>query len=291
LADSVHLNSWNGRESIVLHLCDWHDPDEEWAVNVYDRRLELERGLRLDALLDAAGTVLTVFWPGFARTYLQQLPIASPLRFAMDSNGPLFFKQQAGSWQPLSPSELQEGDQLFWLDPPWGRPSLERLAELLGSKLYRLGIHLLYNGNDIDRAYKLLETHGPNRQALAVLFRILRATERVQWSWEELAAAVEAAGLRFLPEQVQLHLTVMQELSLAEVACSAQGARIRLLPPPASKQELRESPAFVSAEEQLAAFALARDWLRGPDAASKIARELMTALEQSGRTGINDKLL
>lgn len=286
IAYSVQRNSWNGRESVVLHLRDWREPARSPVISVYDRRQEQGLGLDLPALLRQRQTVLTVFWPAFARITLPELWRRLRIDLPDDQAGPLLLREMGGSWRVLDPSEVNEGDQLVWLDAPLGQPSLEQLARLLQSKLYRLGIHLLYNGNDIDRAYRLLETHGPNRQAMAALFRTLRSTDQEFWPWEKLAEALQVAGLLLLKDQVRLQFQVMQELSLAECACSSQGANIHLLPSPSGKQDLQQSTAFALAMQQLAAFGQAKEWLRGPDAASLIAKALGAALNQLGQDRI-----
>jgi hypothetical protein len=194
--------------------------------------------------------------------------------------GPIFLCQQDGQWRWVASDQVFPGDQLLWLDAPLGEGSLRALAQLLGQRLYRLGIHLLYNGNDIDRAYKVLETHGPSRQALAALFLTLRSQPREEWSWGQLAAALQSAGLLLLPDQVQMHLQVMAELALAECACSEQGASVRLLPPPAEKQDLLQSKAFREATEAMQELGQAKEWLQGPDAAGLISRRLAELVQR-----------
>ncbi len=282
VAYSVQQNSWNGRTSVVLHLRDWHQPEARAGVSVYDRRLELQRGLLLTDLISRPGAVITVFWPALAGSQYSNLWRSMAVKLPDDRPGPLFIRSEVGSGRLVEADQVAATDQLFWLDAPLGRPSLAELTKLLGSKLYHLGIHLLYNGNDIDRAYKLLETHGPNRQAIAALFLALRDAGRTEWRWSDLAAALQGSGLQLLKDQLRLHLQVMQELALAECACTTDGATIRLLPVPRSKQDLMQSAAFTEAWERLAAFEQAREWLRGPDAAGRISRELVALAQQLG---------
>lgn len=283
LAYSVQLNSWNGRDSVVLHLSDWRHAASADCVRVYDRRQDRERGLVIESLLEQPGAVLTVFWPGFAALswpeFWRSLGVALPL----EQLGPVFLRQSSGQWQVVDGQAVVADDQLFCLDVPLGLPSLQRLAVVLERRLYRVGIHLLYNGNDIDRAYKLLETHGPSRQALAALFRALRADSREHWTWSELVTAWQAAGLTLLPDQLMLHLRVMQELALAECACGRTGTSLRLLPTPADKRDLQQSAAYAAASAELVAFDQARGWLPGPDAAPIIARTLEQLISSTGQ--------
>lgn len=286
VAYSVQQNSWNGRTNVVLYLRDWHQAAELSAVSVYDRRQELERGLSLRDLFEQPQAVITVFWPAVASVAWTELWRSLSFTLPDDRPGPLFIRAVENGWRLISPEQVSASDQLYWLDAPLGQPSLLQLVRLLQSRLYRLGIHLLYNGNDIDRAYKLLETHGPNRQAMAALFLALRSAEQTEWQWSELAQVLQSSGLLLLKDQVQLHLQVMQELSLAECACSTSGACIRLLPATGGKQDLMQSQAFSEAAEQLAAFEQAREWLKGPDAAGRISRELTALARQLGHDSL-----
>lgn len=283
VAYSVQQNSWNGRTSVVLHLRDWHRPEQLAGVSVYDRRLELQRGLSLADLLQRPESVITVFWPALARSERSELWRCLALDLPDDLPGPLFVRVLQGEGRLIGPDQVLPADQLCWLDTPLGVPSLTELARQLGSKLYHLGIHLLYNGNDIDRAYKLLETHGPNRQAMAALFLALRNAGRTEWRWSELATILQGSGLQLLKDQLRLHLQVMQELALAECACTADGATVRLTPAPQGKQDLMQSSSFSEAWQRLVAFGQAREWLRGPDAAGRISRELVALVQQFGQ--------
>jgi single-stranded-DNA-specific exonuclease len=280
VAYTVQCNHWQGRTSVVLYLRDWQQPEAPDQVPVYDRRQELLQGLSVRQLLQQPRSVLTVFWPALAAHHWAGLWKELQVELPINQAGPIFLCQQDGQWRWVASDQVFPGDQLLWLDAPLGEGSLRALAQLLGQRLYRLGIHLLYNGNDIDRAYKVLETHGPSRQALAALFLTLRSQPREEWSWGQLAAALQSAGLLLLPDQVQMHLQVMAELALAECACSEQGASVRLLPPPAEKQDLLQSKAFREATEAMQELGQAKEWLQGPDAAGLISRRLAELVQR-----------
>ncbi len=282
LAYTVQCNHWQGKSSVVLYLRDWQPPEEQGQVSVYDRRQELLQGLAIRDLLLQPQSVLTVFWPALAAHKWAKLWQELAVDLTVLQPGPIFLRRQAGHWQAIDPGLVSAGDQLLWLDAPLGEGSLNRLAQLFGRRLYHLGIHLLYNGNDIHRAYEVMETHGPNRQALATLFLALRSSSRREWSWEQLASTLRPAEMLFLPDLVRMHLEVMAELALAECACTAEGATVHLLPPPSAKQDLLQSKAFRDATEELRQLGQAREWLQGPDAAGLISRHLADMVNHLG---------
>ncbi|NLY54849.1 MAG: single-stranded-DNA-specific exonuclease RecJ [Firmicutes bacterium] len=279
VAYTPRSNLWNGRESVVLHLRSWCPPAEEGEIAIYDARFLADRDAYLEALLREGHTVLVCFWPAFCRETWPRLQQRLDLASLFWQPGPIYFQARQGKWQTVPAQELVMPCELVWLDAPLGLSSLERLAEDLGDTLYHHRIHLLYNGNDADRAYKLLEMHGPNRAALAALYRGLKRNERQQfWYWEELCQIMRSRGYLGLPDQISLHLQVMQDLALAECACTRDGARVNWLPHGSERRDLNSSPTFVAATAELAAFATALEDLRGPDAGNIISRSLRRLL-------------
>ena len=281
VAYTLQYNVWRGQESVVLHLRDWRVPVEDDSVPVYDARFVSDRNAYLQSLLEQEETVLVLFWPAFACLSWPQLWRQLGITDIGGETGPMFLRQVAGKWRLVAGSSLDDACTQVWLDVPHGLPSLERLVDELGARLYRHRIHLLYNGNDIERAYAILKEHGPSRQALAVLYRGLQQSpEKVQWLWEELYAVMQRGGYLGLPDQISLHLQVLQELSLAECACTNQGASVNWLPRPPVRQDLADSPSYAQAMDNLQGFAAAMDWLRSPDAGNIVARYLIGLLKE-----------
>lgn len=278
VAYTPQVNHWNGQERLVLHLKSWRLPPPDETIAVYDARFLLNRESYLQGLFEQEKTVLVLFWPAFSlpawptlQSALEELPL-------WQSPHPLYLRLIEGRWQAAPPQSLPEACDLVWLDVPQGLPSLERLTADLGESLYHHRIHLLYNVNDVDRIYSFWAENGPNRSALATLYRGLKTAGQRSWRWGEIARIVQKDGFLGLPDQIHFHLRVLKELALAEYACSSEGVSIDWLPEPMERQQLSNSTAFVQAQVALAAFAEARNWLRGPDAGSIVARSLRSLI-------------
>ena len=274
VAYTPQANVWNGQTKLVLHLRSWRPPAPDETISVYDARFITRRNDYLQQLLQQEQTVLVLFWPAFS------LPAWPKLQAQLDAiplwqqRSPLYLAKRNGKWLAVCPKSLDSGSHLVVLDVPHGLPSLERLAVDLQDSLYHQRIHLLYNVNDVDRIYNFLAENGPNRSALASLYRGLKALEQPQWCWDQLGQVMQADGYLGLPDQISFHLQVLTDLALAECASSSEGVELTWLPEPTERQELTASRSFVQAQAELAAFAEAREWLRGPDAAGIIARSL-----------------
>lgn len=278
IAYTPQANVWNGQEKLVLYLSSWRQPAADDTIPVYDARYLVNRDDYLRGLLRQEQAVLLLFWPGLNLETWPKLQQHLDQAQIWQQSGPLYLRRQDGQWQPIAPSSLTSSCDLIWLDVPHGLPSLKRVAADLQESLYHHRIHLLYNVNDIDRVYSFWAENGPNRSALATLYRGLKAKKEQQWFWEELRQVMQAGGFLGLPDQISFHLQVLNELALAEYACSSEGVTVNWLPEPPGRQELAASDAFVQAQAELAAFAEAREWLRGPDAGSIIARSLRSLI-------------
>lgn len=274
VAYTPQANVWNGQERLVLHLRSWRLPAADNTIPVYDARFLVNRDGYLETLLAQEQTVLLLFWPAFSLETWPKLQQRLGLTHVWLQPGPLYLRRQDSSWQPVSPDSLTSDHDLVWIDIPHGMPSLIRLAADLQETLYHHRIHLLYNVNDIDRVYGFLAENGPNRSAMAALYRGMKALEQQHWCWDELCQVMQADGFLGLPDQISFHLQVLNELALAEYACSSEGVTVSWLPEPSTRQELANSSTFAQAQAELAAFAEAREWLRGPDTGSIIARSL-----------------
>ncbi len=277
VAYAPRADFWNGHERLVLHLKGWRPPAADETIPVYDARFLPQRQVYLQGLWEQEQTVLVLFWPAFSlplwpklQAHVQDIPLWRAQ--------PLYLRKMEGRWQPVAPASLPPGCDLVWLDVPHGLPSLMRLVADFKESLYHHRIHLLYNVNDVDRIHNFLVKNGPNRSALATLYRGLRRLEGCEWRWQEIGRVMQAGGFLGLPDQINFHLQVLNELMLAEYACTSEGVRVSLLPEPSERQQLTNSQTFVQAQVQLAAFAEAKDWLRGPDAGSIIARSLRSLI-------------
>ncbi|MGI6343793.1 MAG: single-stranded-DNA-specific exonuclease RecJ [Bacillota bacterium] len=281
IAYTLHSNLWNGRESVVLHLRSWREPDPDQEVAVYDLRFARDRTADLHALLKKPSTVLIVFWPALARISWPALWQHLNLQLPDLRPGPLFLTAGEGGWTVRDGQSIAPGADLVWLDAPLGRESLQALVDTLGGKLYHQRIHLLYNRNDIERTEKLLASHGPSRQAVAVLYRGLRARQkRVKFTWAEVQEIVQKAGLTPLRDLIELHLRTLQELGLIEYNRTERDLQIRWLPRPERKLNLEASASYQSALSQLRSLTSSKEWLCGPDAANIISRYLLDLLAE-----------
>lgn len=279
IAYTPQINHWNGRDRLVLNLRSWRRPDPDETIAVYDARFLLNRESYLQGLWGQERTVLVLFWPAFSLATwpkLQSTLVEQPPLW--QSPQPLYLRQVEGRWQAVGHHSLPEACDLVWLDVPHGLPSLRRLVADLGESLYHHRIHLLYNVNDIDRIYGFLVENWPNRSALATLYRGLKTVERRRWRWEEIRRIMQGDGFLGLPDQINFHLRVLNELAIAEYACTSEGVTVNWLPEPVERQQLTNSRTFVQAQDEVAAFAEARNWLRGPDAGSIIARNLRSLI-------------
>jgi hypothetical protein len=262
----------------VLHLRSWRPPAPDETIPVYDARFIANRNDYLQGLMQQEKTVLLLFWPAFSlaswpklQSQLGEIPL-------WQQQSPLYLARREGQWQSISPDSLDSGCDLVLLDVPHGLPSLERLAADLQDSLYHHRIHLLYNVNDVDRTYSFLAENGPNRTALASLYRGLKALKQPQWCWGQLGQVMQADGFLGLPDQVNFHLQVLADLALAECVCSGEGVALNWLPEPTTRKELAASSTFAQAQAKLAAFAEAREWLCGPDAGGIIVRSLRSLI-------------
>lgn len=279
VAYTPQANVWQGYERLVLHLRSWRPPDLADSVAVYDARFIPNRDDYLQSLLAEEQTVLLIFWPAFCLETKPRLQERLGLAQVFWQPGPVYLRLLNGRWQSVPADTLAPNSDLVWLDSPQGEPGLARLASDLKDTLYHHRIHLLYNVNDIERAFNFLAQNGPNRSAMATLYRGLKAArDQSRWYWDELCQVMRAEGFLGLPDQISFHLQVLQELTLAECACSSEGVRVNWLPEPPERQDLGKSLTFSRAQAKLDAFADATDWLRGPDAGGIIARKLRSLL-------------
>lgn len=277
LAYTVQLNEWNGRESVVLHLRDWREPTSGAGPAIYDARHLAQRDEYLSGLLDDDQINLVIFWPDLADSSWPELWQRLGCRPGQGRPGPVYVVRDAGRWQVVDKPNPALATDLVWLDTPTGASGLQSLVQDMGDYLYRQRIHLLYNGNDIDRAYKLLEMNGPNRQALGAFYLGLKASKAKQfWTLSELELLMRQKGYVPLHSHLEFYMRVLEELNLIQCRRADGRVEVSMHTDVNEKRELQDSPLFAAAEADLRFFAGWREHLRGPDAANLLARYILS---------------